>query len=292
MTGRACRNLGAMSTEPERGEGVVVAAVQFRATTEKETNLKLLGELVAVAGGRGARLVVAPEFSMYAALDDPAGAARAAEDLDGSFVRSLSLLAREAGVALVAGIVERAGDPVTAGGPERPFNTVVALAPDGSLIGRYRKLHLYDAFGFRESELFSSGAHGRPLVFDVGELTVGVMTCYDLRFPEMGRYLVDAGAQVLAVPAAWVAGPLKEDHWITLLRARAIENTCYVVGAGQTGPGCAAQSVVVDPMGVILAGAGEAPGAAVATASLERLASVRQALPSLLHRRLRVVAGD
>lgn len=267
---------------PAEGQ-IEVAAVQFGAGPDVQANLKVMGELVHAAARRSARLVVAPEFAMFGALDHPDDVAEVAESLSGGYVSGVASLAREAGVTLVAGMLER--DP---GGDPRPFNTVVALGPDGRLLGSYRKLHLYDAFGFHESELFQAGSHGELLTFPTGELTCGVMTCYDLRFPEIARALVDEGADLLVVPAAWVAGPAKEDHWLTLLRARAIENTCYVVAAGQTGRRCVAQSVVVDPMGTVIAGAGEAPGVALATAGLERITSVRQLVPSLEHRRFRV----
>src|SRR6202008_399878 len=128
----------------------------------------------------------------------------------------------------------------------------VVLDAGGRLVATYRKIHLYDSFGFRESDRLVGGELS-PVVVPVGDLTLGLMTCYDVRFPEMGRLLVDAGADVLLVPAAWVKGPLKEAHWSTLLHARAIENTGYVVGAGQTGRVCAGCSEIVDPMGVTLA---------------------------------------
>jgi predicted amidohydrolase len=112
------------------------------------------------------------------------------------------------------------------------------------------------------------------------------MTCYDLRFPELARALVDHGVTCLAVPSAWVAGPLKEEQWSVLVRARAIENTAYVVAADQAAPEYAGHSMVVDPFGVPLAQLGEGDGAAVAEVSAERLADVRRRMPSLEHRRL------
>jgi predicted amidohydrolase len=112
------------------------------------------------------------------------------------------------------------------------------------------------------------------------------MTCYDLRFPEFARMLIDVGADVLAVPAAWVRGPLKEDHWVTLLRARAIENTAYVIGAAQTGSHYCGRSMIIDPMGVIVASLGDEEGVATGEARAERVADVRRRNPSLANRRL------
>jgi predicted amidohydrolase len=185
-------------------------------------------------------------------------------------------------MAILCGMTERLPDDA------RVSNTLLAVDRGGGALGAYRKLHLYDAFGYQESLRVRPGDHAAPLVFDVGGLRFGAMTCYDLRFPEMARSLIDAGAQVILLPAAWVVGPGKEDHWDTLVRARAIENTAYVVAAGQTAPRFTGHSMVVDPMGVVVAGAGEEPGVITATLSPERLDAVRAKLPSLGHRRFRV----
>jgi predicted amidohydrolase len=264
---------------------VAVAVAQFTAGTDKEVNLGLATGAVASAAAAGAELVVLPESCMYA--DPSLTPGDFAEKLDGPFVTGLAAAARAAGVTVVAGMTEYLA------GAERPSNTVVALGPDGSLSGVYRKIHLYDAFGFRESDLVvAADILPEPLVLDLGGLRFGIMTCYDLRFPEMARYLVDAGATAILLPAAWLAGPAKEEHWRVLVRARAIENTCYLVAAGQTGPFCSAQSMVVDPMGTVLACAGDAPGQALAQLSAERVADVRAANPSLVNRRFRIVPDN
>lgn len=262
------------------------AVVQFAAGTDKDANLKNLRELTTAAARQGVALTVAPEYAMYTDLSAGADLGAAAEPLDGPFTTALRELAVATGTAVVAGMIERLD------GRDRVSNTLVAVAADGATLGIYRKLHLYDAFGHRESDQFEPGPHAPPLTFDLGGLRVGAMTCYDLRFPEMARTLVDAGAQAIVVPAAWMAGPAKETHWETLLRARAIENTSYVLGAGQTGARCSAQSMIVDPMGVVVAGAGESPGVAAADLTLERLEAVRAKLPSLAHRRFRVAPDE
>ncbi len=121
--------------------------------------------------------------------------------------------------------------------------------------------------------------------------TFGVLTCYDLRFPELARALADRGADALLVPAAWVQGPLKEDHWMTLARARAIENTSYLLGSCQVSSMYSGRSLIVDPLGVVVASLGEQPGVAVAEIGAERVAAVRARLPSLQHRRFTVQLG-
>src|SRR6266508_1565945 len=145
-----------------------------------------------------------------------------AEPLDGPFAATLGNLARKHRMVIVAGMLES-----IQGSSTHVHNTVIAVGPDGDLLGAYRKLHLFDAFGYRESSTIRPG-DGQTLLFQHAGFRFGVLTCYDLRFPELARELIDQGAGVLVVPAAWVQGPLKEDHWVTLARSRAIENTSYL----------------------------------------------------------------
>ena len=131
-----------------------------------------------------------------------------------------------------------------------------------------------------------------PLLFECNGLTVGAATCYDLRFPEIFRWLVDNGADVIALPADWIVGPMKELHWETLVRARAIENTIYMAACGQTGPIGSGQSVIVDPMGTLIASAGEAADSiAIGTVTKSRIDDVRRSNPSLSNRAFSVVPG-
>ena len=258
--------------------GMRVASVQFSATTDVVGNLESIAPLVREAGRQGAELIVLPEASMYdfGRADLPLG--REAQPVDGPFGATVAELAREVGALVVAGMFERSDEP------NRPFNTLVAFGPAGDLVATYRKTYLYDSFGYRESDRLTAG-DGSPVTIKTNELTLGLMTCYDLRFPEFGRLLVDSDAEALVVPAAWVRGPQKEDHWATLLRARAIENTCYVIAAGQTGPTYVGCSMVVDPMGVRLGSIGAEAGIVMADVSAERLADVRRTNPSLENRR-------
>ena len=258
-----------------------VSVAQFGATTDKQQNLSEAQRLIGQAAKAGAQLVVLPENAMYSNPDPTADISSERETLDGVFVTTLMRAAKESRITVVAGMTE------VLDGTSKASNTVVAIGEDGLLIGVYRKVHLYDAFGYRESDRVQASDF-MPLTFKLEELTFGVMTCYDLRFPEMSRALIDAGADVLVIPAAWAAGPAKEDHWTTLSRARAIENTAYAVVAGQSGPHCTGQSMVIDPMGVVAASAGEAPGIAVTPISGERIDEVRAKNPSLTNRRFTV----
>jgi predicted amidohydrolase len=156
-------------------------------------------------------------------------------------------------------------------------------------VAHYRKQHLYDAFGARESEWVAPGDLDEPRLFQVDGVRVGLQTCYDLRFPEVTRRIVDAGADLVLVPSEWVAGPLKDHHWRTLVTARAIENTVYLAAADHVPPVGVGASMIVDPVGVTLAELGHEPDSALAQVSPERVREVRQANPALALRRYAVV---
>ena len=200
-----------------------------------------------------------------------------AEPLDGPFAQHLSGLAARTGTAWLAGMFERAE------GDSPPWNTL--LLADGGARTSYRKIHLYDSFGYRESDTVGR-AEVEPVVHDLRGFPLGLMTCYDLRFPELARVLCRRGAEALVVPAAWVSGERKVEHWRTLLRARAIENTVWVVAVGQSGPRYTGHSMVVAPDGDVVVEAGEDD--AVLDAVLERtaVADVRRTNPSVHNRRL------
>jgi len=248
-----------------------VALVQTAADVVPDKNRARLDELTP----SGVDLVVFPEaFARdFGPVDDDL--APDAEPLDGAFATEVARVAAERRSTVVAGMFEAA--------ERHPFNTL--LATDGRSSCAYRKIHLYDSFGYRESDRLSAGAV-EPALTEVGGAKVGLMTCYDLRFPELARALVAAGAEVLVVPSAWVAGERKVDHWRTLVRARAIENTVYVVAVGQPAPRYSGHSLVVDPLGDVLAEAGD--GEEVVTARLERsvLDGARETNPSLANRRM------
>jgi predicted amidohydrolase len=224
----------------------------------------------------GADLVVLPEAFARDFGQAGSDVSPYAEPVDGPFGRELGGVAEAASCTVVAGMFEAAEDP------ERPYNTLVVR---GGAEAAYRKIHLYDSFGYRESDRLTGGPV-EPVVVDVAGWQVGLMTCYDLRFPELARRLVDAGAEVLLVPAAWLPGERKVHHWRTLLAARAIENTCFVVGAGQPEPRYVGHSAVLGPLGDVLA---EADGSEqVIDAVLHRadLDEARRTNPSLANRRL------
>ena len=258
-----------------------VAVAQFAPAADAAANRAHLGELVATASARGARVVVFPEYSSYFIDPFDETLRENAEALDGPFVQELRRLSAAYGVVVVAGLLERAGDD------RRVRNTVVAVGREG-LLATYRKLHLYDAFGQRESDWVEPGALDEPQTFEVDGMRFGLMTCYDLRFPEVARTVADAGADAILVPAEWVRGPLKEHHWRTLIHARAIENTLFVAAADHPPPLGVGNSMIVDPQGVEVAAIGTGTDVAVAHLDQEAVSRVRRVNPALLLRRFRV----
>jgi deaminated glutathione amidase len=265
-------------------ESVAVAVAQFAPTADAASNRDAIAGLVARAAERGARIVLFPEYSSYFVDPFDESLAANAEELDGPFVRHLTELADRHGIHVVAGLLERANDA------SRVRNTVVAVDASG-VVAVYRKLHLYDAFGQRESDWVEPGELGDPQTFEVSGIRVGLMTCYDLRFPEVARTLADADAQLVLVAAEWVRGPLKEHHWRTLLLARAIENTLYVAAADHPPPLGVGHSTIVDPQGVEIATIGTGTDVAVAHISADAVAKVRLVNPALRLRRFAVVPG-
>ena len=262
---------------------VAIAVAQFAPGDDTDANLERMSRLAGDAANRGALLVVFPEYSSYFTPTMDARWVEHAQSLHGPFVRGLAELAAELGVHIVAGMAERVPEENT-----RVANTLVALDDRGELVARYRKMHLYDAFGQRESDWIVPGPIEEPQTFAFGGFTVGLQTCYDIRFPEVTRRLVDAGAELVLVPSEWVRGPLKEAHWRTLITARAIENTVYVAAADHAPPVGAGNSMIVDPMGVEIATIGEATDTAVAWIAPSRVAEVRKVNPALALRRFTV----
>lgn len=257
-----------------------IAACQIISGTDKAVNLRQIEQLAGEAAAEGADLAIFPEFAMYAVPALSSEFLTQAETLDGAFVGELKRIASEHGIAIVAGMHEAID------GEDRAYNTLVAVDAEGRILGAYRKQHLYDAFGYRESDFICPGPLEAPVTIEVSGVTAGLLTCYDLRFPEAARTHADAGVHVLLFPAAWVPGPRKEDHWKTLARARAIENTIYVAAISQGPPKVGTGgSLIIDPFGLVLGELGEANGVAVARIDPARIEQVRAVNPSLANRR-------
>jgi deaminated glutathione amidase len=260
-------------------------AVQLNSNEDTERNLATADRLVREAAARGAELVVLPE--KWSVLGTGDQLAAGAQTLDGAAIGWARSIARELGIDLVAGsIVERRGEH------EKSSNTSVHVGPDGEVRAVYRKLHMFDVEvdGVLYNESDREQAGSELVVTELASgAELGMSVCYDIRFPELYRRLVADGAQVLAVPSAFTLATTR-DHWEVLLRARAIENQCFVIAPNQVGkhPGgfrSGGRSMIVDPWGLVLATAADTETVIVADLDFDLLRDVRRRLPALSHRR-------
>jgi deaminated glutathione amidase len=260
------------------------AAVQLNARADKRANLARAGDLVAEAAAAGARLVVLPE--KWNGFGTPEILRACAEGVeDGESVAAMSGWAAEHRVHLVGGsITERAASG-------RLFNTSLVFGPSGELLARYRKIHLFDVEvagqSYRESDVEDPGDD--LVTVELDGWTVGLSICYDLRFPELYRILALRGAQLLVVPAAFTMATGR-DHWELLLRARAVENQCFVIGANDwgehpEGKRSYGRSMIVDPWGLVLAQAPDRDALVHADLDMTRLEEIRASVPALAGRR-------
>ena len=260
-----------------------IAVAQIESSTEKRKNLDTALALIKEARNNRARMIAFPEFMMAfsPAAQSAEEVTALAEPIDGSFVGTLQGSAKDAGVAVLATIYE------TSRVPDRVYDTALWIDADGNIATVYRKLHLYDAFGLKESDKFHPGEDITPAVA-CGDARCGLMICYDLRFPEMGRMLALGGADVLFAPSGWVRGDMKFDHWQTMIKARALENGCYVVAPDQTGNIYIGHSLVVDPMGRVIIDMGEKEGLQFVDLDIALVAESREKLPLLKNRRAEI----
>lgn len=257
-----------------------LAIVQMKSSEDKWENLRRALRFIEDARGQGARLVAFPEFSMaYSPGSQSAKQlTEIAEESGGDFVSSLRRAARDNKVYVLATMYERSRVK------NRVYDTAILMGPGGELRGRYRKLHLYDAFGFKESDKFVAGAEVLPPIStELGK--VGIMICYDLRFPEQARLLALDGAQVILAPSGWVMGPMKEEHWFTMVKARALENGVFVVAPAQVGNIFTGRSALVDPFGLIKNDLGQGEKLLTVDLDLGLVDEARQALPLMRNRR-------
>ncbi|GAA0797761.1 carbon-nitrogen hydrolase family protein [Spirilliplanes yamanashiensis] len=262
-----------------------VAVCQLNSRADRAENLAVARGLLDRAAAAGADLAVLPEYVDFLG---PAAQAPKPEGIDGEFAAFFAAAARELGMWVHAGSFHETGPD-----DEHTYNTTLLFDRTGALTATYRKIHLYDVeipgrVSYQESRTVAAGSD--VVIAAVDGVETGLSICYDLRFPELYRQLAVRGARVLVVPAAFMAHTGR-DHWEVLLRARAIENQCYVVAAGQIGdhdPGrtCFGRSMVIDPWGTVVAQLPDEVGVAVADLDLDRLARIRRDVPSLANRRL------
>jgi deaminated glutathione amidase len=265
-----------------------VALCQMPVSSQPAVNLSRVQSALTNAKQQGSDLAVFPEATQVRFSAD---LRMVAEPLDGAFCTGLSEAARGSGVALAAGVFEQAPGGLV-------YNTTVAFDAAGKLVAAYRKIHLFDALGQRESETIAPGSE--VVITELAGLRVGFVTCYDVRFPELARELAVRGADLLVIPSGWASGLFKEEHWVTLVRARAIENTIWVAAADQVpdphepatkAPTGVGRSLLVDPMGAVRLDLGSAPAIVAGEVDTEMTARVRSVLPTLEHRRPDIFSG-
>ncbi len=282
-------------TENQIGDPVVVAAIQMSSSDCKQDNLKTVATLVSDAAlTHNAKLILLPEnFALFdggAAI--PLGGQEA--EATGEVRGCISALAKKYGVWIIAGSIPCASRPDGSRLIERVRSACWIYDDQGNEVGRYDKIHLFDVDvgdshgSYRESEQFEAGE--QPVIVDTPAGKVGLSICYDLRFPQLYAALVDAGAQILTVPAAFTY-KTGVAHWEVLLRARAIENQCYVIAANQVGKHSKGRetwghSMIIDPWGEVIACAGESEGVISAAIDVKKLAEIRRAMPVFEHRRI------
>jgi predicted amidohydrolase len=257
-----------------------IALVQFKADLDKYKNLKKITNYISIAAKRGAKLCAFPEFMMFYTPSSQSSKelASLAETISGIFVSTISKSAKQNSIQVVGTIYEKS--PTT----NRVYDTSFLIDERGKIVSTYRKIHLFDALGMKESKkLYPGSKISKPIKTRLG--TIGMMICYDLRFPEISRTLASIGSEFLIVPSAWVKGEMKEEHWITINKARAIENGCYVIAPDQVGNIYCGRSLVVDPFGKILLDMKKKEGIGIVDVSLERIKQVRKKLPLLKNRR-------
>jgi nitrilase len=264
-----------------------VAALQMVSTPDVERNLRAAESLIAAAARAGAQLAALPEYFCLMGRHDSDKLAIAEAPGDGPIQQFLSSQAKQHGVWLIGGTV-----PLRCDDAERVRNACCVYAPDGALAARYDKIHLF-RFSNDAGEDYDEGrvlqAGGEPVAFDAAGWRTGLSICYDLRFPELYRAMMNPPCDLISVPAAFTY-TTGQAHWELLLRARAVENQCYVIASAQggqheNGRRTWGHSLVIDPWGEVLACCEEGEGMAIAEIDKARIAEVRKQLPALSHRR-------
>lgn len=255
-----------------------VALGQFAVQPHWQDNLAICRQFIDSSTQQQAQLLVLPEGIIAYNKQDKASFLHSAQPLDGPFVTQLRQYSIKTPLAIVFTMAETSTEQ-----RERVWNTLLVVQK-GEIIAQYRKLHLYDAFNFCESQYVIPGDSIAPII-SIADMNIGLMTCYELRFPELARRLAIEGAEVLLLPSAWVKGALKVEHWQTLTKARALENTCYLVAVSECGERNIGHSLIADPLGSIILQSDHQPTLLFAELDKIKLQQIRKQLPVLQNRR-------
>jgi predicted amidohydrolase len=259
------------------------AIVQMKSSEDKEHNLDYSVKLINEAAKKKARLICFPEFQMaYSPPEQKSESLyKIAEKITGNFVSTLSKTAKQNKINVIATMYEIIN---TNDKDHKVFDTGVIINDLGKLLSVYRKVHLYDALGFKESKKLLAGSIiESPSKTSVGNL--GLLICYDMRFPEISRILTVNGANILVSPSAWVAGFMKKEHWEIMVKARAIENGVYVLAPNQVGNIYCGHSMVIDPFGATIVDMKNRKGIEIIDINSSKIDTTRRTLPLLMNRR-------
>jgi predicted amidohydrolase len=259
------------------------AIVQMKSSINKQDNLLESLKYIKEASNKHADYIFFPEFQMAFSpstqtLDELYNTAELLAN--SKFIKRICQYSKKYKIGVVGTFFER--NPYNT--DKKVFDTAFSTDKNGKIVSIYRKLHLYDAFGFKESLKFSKGDKIPKLITTtIGKM--GLMICYDIRFPELARILTINGSDIIIIPSGWVQGIMKEEHWITMLKARAMENGVYVIAPNQVGNIFCGRSMVVDPLGSTLSDLGDKRGIEIVEIQRERIDQVRKTLPLLKNRR-------
>lgn len=257
-----------------------VSLVQAKTDPDKQATMEKIENYVLKAKKENSDLIVFPEIFMFYSPVEESNEIRSvkSESLNGEYVSKIKRLAKKNHIGIIVGIYEKIN------GKSKIYNTIVVVNKDGELELTYRKTHLYDAFSFKESDIYLSSDNDFP-IFKMINFKIGLIVCYEIRFPEIARTLALKGADAIIVPSAWVKGYNKEDQWLTLVKARAMENTVYILTANQIGNVFTGITCVADPMGNIIIRASEEEGMINIELRKERINEVRKIVPVLKQRK-------
>lgn len=259
------------------------AIVQMKSSSYKQENLKTSIKYIKEAADQQVDYIFFPEFQMAFSSNKQTvdELYTIAETLPSSnFIKKLSYYSKKYNIGIIGTFFEKNDEKKV----KKVFDTAFSTDKNGKVVSIYRKLHLYDAFGFKESSKFNKGNEiPNQIITDIGK--IGLMICYDIRFPELSRILSINGSDIIAIPSGWVHGIMKEEHWITMLKARAIENGVYVIAPNQVGNIFCGRSMIIDPLGSILTDLGDKIGFEIVDIHRKRLDEVRKILPLLKNRR-------
>ena len=251
----------------------------MRTSLNKQENLTKILKYINLASGKKAELCVFPEFMMFYYDPQNISIRDLAENIDGPFVKAISNSAKSNSINVIGTFYEK-----DKAGSNKVYDTAFFIDKYGVVTTTYQKIHLYDAFGYKESSNILPGSKiMKPIDTQIGK--IGMLICYDLRFPEISRILAVRGSEILVIPSAWVNGYMKEQHWIAINKTRAVENGCYVIASNQIDNVYCGRSMVIDPMGKIILDMKKSEGISTAEISMTMIQQTRTNLPLLKHRR-------